>query len=200
MIKFGVNENDVDMTIAYLKNIGLITSDANAVEYIKYTLRHRQAYIHTMLALGLMSSIDEFDLKHDIDKVVTYNLLPKSEASQLHRKYSIHHFPNTVSKRDKLRAVIDYECARLTKSDKPLNAYETILKYNPEHYADFEEILIELGINSSTHREIVVNLCPEVYGSYMAKLYDSGIEGIVQMKNLMHENNVENTVRLINKR
>ena len=47
---------------------------------------------------------------------------------------------------DMIEAIIDWECARLTKPDKPLNAWETMKKY----HADKEEILIpvfkELGL------------------------------------------------------
>jgi hypothetical protein len=40
-----------------------------------------------------------------------------------------------------LESIFDYECAALTKPDKPLNAYDTVIKY----YSDFkDEYLPEL--------------------------------------------------------
>lgn len=50
---------------------------------------------------------------------------------------------------DVLESVFDYECAALTKSDKPLNAYDTCKMLYPE-LIDFYEIILEtLGMCSS---------------------------------------------------
>ena len=40
----------------------------------------------------------------------------------------------------------DWECARYTKPDKPLNARETMEKYYPEYRKHVELILEELGL------------------------------------------------------
>lgn len=45
--------------------------------------------------------------------------------------------------------VIDWECARYTKPDKPLNAYDTLYKYYPELEDKILPILKELKIDKS---------------------------------------------------
>ena len=46
--------------------------------------------------------------------------------------------------------VIDWECARYTKPDKPLNAYEALNKYYPEIIEKIMPILKKLGIDKKT--------------------------------------------------
>lgn len=41
---------------------------------------------------------------------------------------------------------IDWECARLTKPDKPLNARETLEKIHPELKEKMLSVLMELGL------------------------------------------------------
>ena len=42
--------------------------------------------------------------------------------------------------------IIDWECARYTKPDKPLNAKDTLYKFYPHLINKIEPILIELGL------------------------------------------------------
>jgi len=42
--------------------------------------------------------------------------------------------------------IIDWECARYTKVDKPLNAYETLMKYYPEEVDNILPILKKLKL------------------------------------------------------
>ena len=65
--------------------------------------------------------------------------------NQWHQKHNKHH-PTYITgknwdrnlkdpyKVDWIEAIIDWECARFTKPDKPLNAQDTCLKYYPEYY------------------------------------------------------------------
>ena len=73
-------------------------------------------------------------LKHDMDKLIMYQFLEKEEASRIHQQTAEHHMTNNVKKDwyDKLEAVIDYESSGYTKPDKPLNAYDTIVRYKTE--------------------------------------------------------------------
>ena len=43
--------------------------------------------------------------------------------------------------------VLDWESARYTKPDKPLNAYDTLYKYYPEMEDNILPILKEIGID-----------------------------------------------------
>ena len=52
-----------------------------------------------------------------------------------------------------LEIIIDWECARYTKPDKPLNAYETLLKYYPEVTDEVLPILEGLGLDSYRNKE-----------------------------------------------
>ena len=42
--------------------------------------------------------------------------------------------------------IIDWECARYTKLDKPLNAYETMTKYYPQEKENIMPILKKLKL------------------------------------------------------
>lgn len=115
--------------------------------YQIYTLNHKQAFLALNLIFSGMYYSDA--ILHDTDKLVLYEVLPKSEASRIHKKYAPHHIKNSRNSMDLEQCIIDYECARFTKPDKPLNAYDTIFKYFPDNYKKLEPTLIKLGINSS---------------------------------------------------
>lgn len=97
---------------------------------------------------------------HDWDKLVLFIFCPflgERRINQLHQKLCSHH-PTYITGRnwkkhfkspkniDFLQVVIDWECARYTKPDKPLNARETVEKYYPEYRKHVELILEELGL------------------------------------------------------
>jgi len=100
------------------------------IDKLIYTVKHKIAFIQT--AKKLRGYVKVSDIIHDTDKIFLYltGLNPKT-IQKLHRKYSKHHINNGVS-RDIESSIIDFECARITKPDKPLNARETILKFYPE--------------------------------------------------------------------
>ena len=87
---------------------------------------------------------------HDFVKMINILIFGDKIATKLHRKFSSHHaqsetylfaivhdscgwvYPKYKTRRDirnKIEAAIDWESARFTKPDKPLNAYETWKKY-----------------------------------------------------------------------
>lgn len=99
-------------------------------KYIKYTLKHWVALNH--LALKCKVWKPRF-LLHDLDKVILYTLgWDKERVTEYHRSKASHHCPNGQEPRDPLQAVLDWECARFTKPDKPLNARQTWHKYYPQ--------------------------------------------------------------------
>ena len=65
---------------------------------------------------------------HDFVKIINVFLFGDRVATKLHRKFSNHHEHNGDIK-NKIEAAIDWESARFTKPDKPLNAYQTWVKY-----------------------------------------------------------------------
>lgn len=94
---------------------------------------------------------------HDLLKSVNILIFGDRIATKLHRKFSKHHDHKYFYKykapdwlagvyRDipnKIEAAIDWESARFTKPEKPLNAYRTWKKYYSD--IDMEETLKKLG-------------------------------------------------------
>lgn len=107
-------------------------------EYIEYTYLHRKVVMY--LANKYIKKDKEKILKqiqyHDMDKLFMYLFYDKKDVSAMHRKLSSHH-ENEIEKNyiDYIEMILDWESARYTKPDKPLNAYDTLYKYytNMEH-------------------------------------------------------------------
>ena len=64
---------------------------------------------------------------------------------EIHRKTQKHHIENWAEKTeaDYLEASIDWECARYTKLDKPLNAYETLMKFYPAYKEVYLPLILQ---------------------------------------------------------
>ena len=97
---------------------------------IKYTQDHRKAY--KKIEKELLGHNTWRSYVHDLDKVILYNFLPFEKVKKFHRNTARHH-ENSVrkTKNDYIDMIIDWECARFTKPDKPLNAYDTLYKFYP---------------------------------------------------------------------
>lgn len=100
---------------------------------------------------------------HDFVKMVNVFIFGDKIATKLHRKFSGHHaqsetylfaivkengwvYPKYKTRRDiknKIEAAIDWESARFTKPEKPLDAYDTWKKYYSD--IDMEKTLKQLG-------------------------------------------------------
>ena len=104
---------------------------------IKYTLSHRRAFRAVEKQVLGKNTVSGW--LHDIDKVLLYPILGEKITGAMHRKLSSHHVPRCLrSEKHIVQAIIDWECARFTKPDKPLNAYDTMCKY----YKDYEDALL----------------------------------------------------------
>lgn len=115
-------------------------------EHFKYTLKHKKAFL--MVEKQLLGRNSLRGYLHDVDKLFLY-LFAKPEnkwVSKLHRRYSRHHIAKARSKGDLVQMVIDWECARYTKLDKPLNARETMNQIYPKTKNVIEPILIKLSL------------------------------------------------------
>lgn len=113
---------------------------------ISYTIRHKKAFLEIEKKLRGKNTWRGY--LHDLDKPFLYlSLWIKFENIQkIHRKHNKHHVRNnlTKTKDDLIDTIIDWECARITKPDKPLNAYETLLKFYPDKKDEFLPIIREL--------------------------------------------------------
>ena len=95
------------------------------IDCVKYTWAHYKALNELALYKGFYFPF------HDIDKIIMYPILGKKFTHKIHRAWSGHHYRNGDIK-NKFEAALDWECARRTKPDKPLDAYDTWKKYYPD--------------------------------------------------------------------
>ena len=100
---------------------------------------------------------------HDFVKMINILIFGDKVATKLHRKFSGHHahmkylriyYDDGMHKwskvqpagrfiKNQVEAAVDWESARFTKPEKPLNAYETWKKYYSD--IDMEDTLKSLG-------------------------------------------------------
>lgn len=113
------------------------------VKKLKYTLRHKIAFLRVERQLLGYNTIR--GLLHDMDKVIMYCFLPTETAHNFHVKHSRHH-DKAHTHDDYVQMVIDWECARFTKPDKPLNAVQTLEKFYPELKEKINPVLKELNL------------------------------------------------------
>lgn len=100
------------------------------IKYIKYTFAHKIAFLKVEKELTGSNSVRGY--LHDVDKLILYPFLAKKTVSKFHRKHSQHHVNKAQTRKDFIEMMIDWECARLTKADKPLDAHQTLLKFYPQ--------------------------------------------------------------------
>lgn len=109
-----------------------------------YTMQHKRAFLRVEKQLRGKNTLR--GLLHDAEKPLLYLFcfwLSLKQIQEFHRKHNKHHVENNLpkSQEDLLDAVIDWECARQTKKDKPLNAYQTLMKFYPEHQDTYLPII-----------------------------------------------------------
>lgn len=124
-------------------------------KHIPYTWKHYLAFLKVEKKL-----LGVYKYKfHDWDKLFMYFFLPwlgVERINKIHQKYNSHHplwfdrygveQPKKAYDIDFTQAIIDWECARYTKKDKPLNAYDTMFTYYPEYQHFVLPMLEELGL------------------------------------------------------
>ena len=108
---------------------------------IKYTWEHKKAYLQTEKRLTGRNTFRGY--LHDLDKLFMYIIgVPKNIAHSIHVATAPHHIRKGKVKYPK-GAVIDWECARYTKPDKPFNArnyYEYACPKMPEIEKTLEDM------------------------------------------------------------
>lgn len=151
--------------MTYLNGIGLVRG-TESKEHQLYTLRHKVAFVKVQLLLT--GEISESGMLHDADKLAMYGLLDSiSEAGKIHRKYAEHHIENCKSLYDLQDCIIDYECARFTKPDKPLNAYNTIVTYKSDYLSILKPILQKYGICSPENVDLQLPVLSDTVLNYL---------------------------------
>ena len=104
----------------------------------KYTFKHKMAFLrveHDLLGHNTWRGFS-----HDTDKflwlypVALITGRDKNWVKAQHRKNNRHHVecPKERTRSDYIEMIIDWECARFTKADKQLDAYDTMKKFYPQ--------------------------------------------------------------------
>ena len=120
---------------------------------IKYSLEHRKAFL--ALEKKLLGKNTICGYLHDVDKIILYHFLPTEFVHTCHQWWSKHHEHRAKTHNDFVQMAIDWECARFTKPDKPLDAYDTLYKFYP-HMED--KILPILKVLNIAHENRVEQL------------------------------------------
>lgn len=126
---------------------------SNRFKEIKNIMRHRKVLQRIAKEKGYSFPF------HDFVKMINVFIFGDKIATKLHRRFSNHHaramrhpypvwtydsfFYRTRDIKNKIEAAIDWESARFTKPEKPLNAYDTWVKYYSD--IDMEDTLKLLG-------------------------------------------------------
>ena len=115
---------------------------------INYTAKHKKAFLKVEKDFIGKNTLSGY--LHDLDKLIMYIIgVPKQIAHNIHVATAPHHFRNGKIKKP-LQAVIDWECARYTKPDKPLSAreyYEAFfVKKQGIRLPEIEELLDKFGL------------------------------------------------------
>lgn len=115
------------------------------IDKIKYVYLHRQAIKRICKKLGI-----SFFEKHDIDKMQNLMTMDAEEVKRLHLSTAKHHDTSTTDERVLMEMIVDWESARYTKPDKPLNAYDTLYKHYPEMEERILPLLKKYGLDYHT--------------------------------------------------
>ena len=113
----------------------------NNIKLLEYTYKHRKIMLYLAKKHFNDTKVIERIKKHDLDKMYLMLFYNKSEIKKFHRTYSTHH-DNDIPKEelDYIEMVLDWESARYTKDDKPLNAYDTLCQY----YSHLEDNILPI--------------------------------------------------------
>lgn len=114
------------------------------IKHIKYTYIHKKAFLKVEKELTGSNSIR--GLLHDVDKLILYPVLPKKIVSKMHRRFSRHHINSARTRNDFIEMMIDWESARFTKPDKPLDAQQTLFVLYPQLINVMIPLLIEFNL------------------------------------------------------
>ena len=116
---------------------------ANYGRRINYTWQHKKAFLKVEKELTGKNTWRGYF--HDADKLLMYILgFPKQWVHDIHYATSPHHIQKGKVK-NPIMAVIDWECCRITKPDKPYTAREYYEKFCPK-IPELDEAFKQLGL------------------------------------------------------
>lgn len=111
--------------------MNLITNIKKSYKHIPYTFKH------WLMVLKLEKKyIGYYKYPfHDLDKLFMYIFVPylgTKVIQKIHTKFANHHLRKYKKHMNFDEAILDWESARFTKPDKPLDAWDTYQKYFTE--------------------------------------------------------------------
>lgn len=111
--------------------MNLITNIKKSYKHIPYTFKHWK------MVLKLEKKyIGYYKYPfHDLDKLFMYIFFPylgTKVIQKIHTKFADHHLRKYKKHMNFDEAILDWESARFTKPDKPLDAWDTYQKYFTE--------------------------------------------------------------------
>lgn len=121
-------------------------------EHIVYTWKHKIAFLKVQKILLGYNTFSGY--LHDVDKLFLYVFLDCQTVNKIHRAFMSHHLESydeyeVPCMDDILDMIVDWECARFTKPDKPLNAAGTLEKFYPKWSYLIKPVLKFLDIEST---------------------------------------------------
>ncbi len=151
-----------------------------------YTLEHKLAFLEREHYLTGHYSLR--GIFHDWEKPFLY-LIPwikeEKKIQEIHRKFSPHHVEcaQTSKAEHLIEMYIDWDCAAITKPDKPLNAFETLLHWYPEYINTMLPVCLAMNI-TSVKPEIYIHPRHELnknheYNEYMYKHVQQVLDAII---------------------
>lgn len=105
-------------------------------------IKHKKAFMEVRNSNIFLTENISFmrAIMHDTIKIFTTLIFGDKIATQLHRRFAGHHKGVNMNFEQKVEAFCDWECARFTKPEKPLNGEETWKQYYPD--VDMESIVL----------------------------------------------------------
>lgn len=128
--------------------LGVSIQNSENLCWIKYTYRHRQKLFELGDQLGIPART--LYKNHDLNKYILYLVYDKQTVTDVHRLISSHHDREATDVSILTEMLLDWESARYTKLDKPLNAYDTLHKFYPDMIDRVEPLLTKYGIDKPT--------------------------------------------------
>ena len=119
--------------------MNIITNIKKSYKHIPYSWKH---YLMVMKLEKKYIGYYKYPF-HDLDKIFMYIFFPflgTKVIQKIHTRFAKHHLRKYKKHMNFDEAILDWESARFTKPDKPMNAWETYQKL----FTDFSDDLLSI--------------------------------------------------------
>ncbi len=134
------------------------------IAHIKYTWEHKKAFLR--VEKRMTGQISLRGLFHDCDKLVMYLFMNAQKAHKIHTSRARHHHKSAKTREDYIQMLVDWECAKFTKPDKPLDAWETLYAYYPQLEEVLKPLMLEFSLDKNRVKPDDTVENPEVWDNY----------------------------------